>query len=55
MIQKCIEMMTKKGSTKIVSFMTPRVGVLILRFGYRSQIVKLHYFLRNFFSEYAKA
>ena len=40
-------MMTKEGSTKIVNFMTPRAGVLVLRCGHISHIVKMHYFLKN--------
>ena len=31
-----IEMMTKEGSTKIVNFMTPRTGVLVLGCGHKS-------------------
>ena len=37
-------MMTKEGSTKIVNFMTPGAGVLVLGRGHISHIVKMHYF-----------
>ena len=40
-------MMTKEGSTKIVTFMTPGAGVLVLGCGNISHIVKLHYFFKN--------
>ena len=40
-------MMTKEGFTKIVSFMTPRIGVLALGCGSMSDIVKLHNFFKN--------
>ena len=40
-------MMTKKRSTKIVNFMTPRAGVLLLGRGLISHIVKMHYFFKN--------
>ena len=36
--------MTKEGSTKIVIFMTTRVGVLVLRCGHKSHLVKMHFF-----------
>ena len=39
--------MTKEGSTKIVHFMTPGTGVLVLGSGHISHIVKLHYFSNN--------
>ena len=39
--------MSKEGSTKIVNFMTPRSGVLVLGYGHISQIVKMHYFFKN--------
>ena len=39
--------MTKEGSTKIVNFMTPGAGVLVLGCGHISHIVKLHYFFKN--------
>ena len=44
---KYIVIMTKEGSTKIVNFMTPRAGVLVLGCGHISHIVKMHYFLKN--------
>ena len=44
---KYIVMMNKEGSTKIVNFMTPRAGVLVLGCGHISHIVKMHYFLKN--------
>ena len=34
-------MMTKEGSTKIVNFMTPGAGVLVLGHGHISHIVKI--------------
>ena len=34
-------MMTKGGSTKIVNFMTPGAGVLVLGHGHISHIVKM--------------
>ena len=37
-------MMTKKRSTKIVTFMTPGAGVLMLECDHISHIVKMHYF-----------
>ena len=37
-------MMTKEGCTKIVNFMTPEAGVLVLRHGHTSHKVKIHYF-----------
>ena len=36
-------MMTKEGSTKIVNFMIPGAGVLVLGRGHISYIVKMHY------------
>ena len=39
--------MTKEWSTKIVNFMTPRAGVLVLGCGYISHIVKMHYLFKN--------
>ena len=44
---KCIVMITKVGSTKIVNFMTPRAGVVVLGGGNISQIVKMHYAFKN--------
>ena len=43
-------MMTKEGFTKIVTFMTPGAGVLVLARGHISYIVKLHYFFKKSFS-----
>ena len=40
-------MMTKEGSPKIVNFMTPGAGVLVIGRGHISHIVKLHYFFNN--------
>ena len=41
-------MMTKEGSTKIVTYMTTRAGVLVLGRGHiLSHIVKIHYFFKN--------
>ena len=44
---KCIVIMTKEGSTKIVNFMNPVVGVLVLGHGQISNIGKMHYFCKN--------
>ena len=44
---KYVVMMTKEESTKIVNFMTPRVGVLVLGQSHLSHIVKMHYFFKN--------
>ena len=40
-------MMTNEGSTKIVNFMTPGAGVLVLGRGQISHIVKMHYSFKN--------
>ena len=40
-------MMTKEGSPKILNFMSPGAGVLVLGRGHISQIVKMHYFFKN--------
>ena len=40
-------MMNKEGSTKIVTFMTPRAEVLVLGCGHISHIVKMHYFFKS--------
>ena len=48
-------MMTKEGSTKIVNFMTPRAGVLMLGCGHISHIVKMHYFFKKSFSLFSQA
>ena len=42
-------MMTKEGSTKIVTFMTPWAGVLAIECGHISDIVKIDYFFKNLF------
>ena len=39
--------MTKEGCTKILNFMTPGSGVLVLGCGHLSHIVKIHYFFKN--------
>ena len=36
-------MMTKEGSTKIVTFMTLRAGVLALGYGHISHIMEMHF------------
>ena len=41
---KYIVVKTKEGSTKIVNFMTPGTGVLVLGCGHITRIVKMHYF-----------
>ena len=41
---KYVVMMTKEGSTKIVNFMTPGAGVLVLGCGHISHMLKMHYF-----------
>ena len=40
--------MTKEGSTRIINFMTPAAGVLVLGRGHISHIVKLHYSFKHF-------
>ena len=40
----------KEGSTKIVDFMTPGAGVVELGCGHIGDIVKMLYFLKNFYS-----
>ena len=42
-------MMTEEGSTKIVNFMNPRGGFLVLGLGNMRYIVKIHYFFKNLF------
>ena len=42
-------MTTKEGSTKIENFMTLGAGVLALRRGHISHIVKIHYFFKKIF------
>ena len=44
---KYIAMMTKEGSTKIVTFITPGAGVLVLGCEHISHIVKMHFFFKN--------
>ena len=45
---KYVVMMNKEGSTRIVYFMTPRAGFLVLGRGHiLSHIVKMHYFFKN--------
>ena len=44
---KYIVVMTKEGSTKIVTFMTRGAGVFVLGCGHISHIVKMHYFFKN--------
>ena len=44
---KYVVIMTKEWSTKIVNFMTPGVGVLVLGRGHISHRVKMHYFLKK--------
>ena len=41
---KYVVITTKEGCIKIVIFMTPGAGVLVLGRGHISHIVKLHYF-----------
>ena len=48
-------MMTKEGSSKIVNFMTPGAGVLLLGHGHLSHIVKMHYFFKISFSLLSQA
>ena len=43
----CIVIMTEEGSTKIVNFMTSGLGVLVLRCGHMSYMVKIHHFFKN--------
>ena len=42
-------MMNKEGSTKIVNFITPGAGVLVLGRGHISRIVKMHYSFKNLY------
>ena len=44
---KYIVLINKEGSTKIVTFMTPGAGVLLLGCGHLSHIVKMYYFFKN--------
>ena len=43
-------MMTKEGSTKIINFMIPGAGVLVLGRGLISHIVKIHQSYKNHIS-----
>ena len=45
-----IVMMSKEGSNKIVNFITPREGILVLGHGQISHLEKKHYFFKNLFS-----
>ena len=40
-------MITKEGSIKIINFMTPGAGVLVLGHGIISHIRKMHYIFKN--------
>ena len=42
-------MITKEGFTKIVTFMTPCAGILVLGCDHKSHMVKMHYFFKNLF------
>ena len=44
---KCIVMVTKEGSTKIINFMTPGAGVLVRGHDYISNLVNMNYFFKN--------
>ena len=44
---KYVVMITKEGSTKIVNFMSPGAGVLVLGCCHISYRVKIHYFFKN--------
>ena len=44
---KCKVMITKEGSTKIVNFLTPRAGILVLGCGHIIYTVKMHYFVKE--------
>ena len=44
-----IVIMIKEGSTKIVNFMTPKVGILVLEGDQISHLVKMHYSFKNIF------
>ena len=50
---KYIVMITNEGSIKIVSFITPGAGVLVLGCGHISHLVKMHYFLKYLLYFYA--
>ena len=49
-----IVMMSKEASTKIVNFMTPEVGVHVLKCDHISFIVKIQYFFKNLLSSQAQ-
>ena len=40
--------MTEEESAKIVNFIIPGVGVLMLRYGHMNYIMKINYFYENF-------
>ena len=40
-------MMTWEGSTKVVNFMIPEAGVIVLRRCHLSHVVKMPYFIKN--------
>ena len=40
-------MMTKEDSTKMINFMTPGAGVLVLGHDHKSHIVKIHHFYKK--------
>ena len=42
-----IVIIIKEGSTKFVTFKTPEAGVLVLRRGHISHVVKMHYSFKN--------
>ena len=44
---KYIVLINKEGLTKIITFMTPGAGVLVLGCGHISHLVKMHYFFKN--------
>ena len=44
---KYVVIMTKEGSTKIVNFMIPGAGVLVLGRGHISHLVKMHCFFKK--------
>ena len=44
---KCMILMNDEGSAKFVHFMTPGVGINVLRCRYMSNIVKKNYFFKN--------
>ena len=46
---KYLVMITNEGSTKIVNFMTPWEGVLVLGCGHINHTVKINYFFQNVF------